>query len=156
LIELILTIILIGIIGFVGSVMILKGTEAYLSEGDRADLTDQGRLAIERMAREIRTVRRASDIAAPGGNPTSTLQFVDVNGTTITYSLSGTDLNRTVGGVPSPLAASVTTLQFNHYDKSGALTTTSANIWKIRIDLTVSLGSETQSFRIQLHPRNFT
>jgi hypothetical protein len=53
------------------------------------------------------------------------------------------------------LADGVTTLEFRHYDKAGAPTTTPVNIWQIQIDLTVTKGGETQVFRMRVYPRNF-
>jgi hypothetical protein len=33
---------------------------------------------------------------------------------------------------------------------------TAAQVWVIQLDLTFGTGSETQSFRVRVHPRNFT
>lgn len=160
LIELSIVIVLIGIIAGVGAMLILQGVNAYISQDVRADLTSQGRLAIERMAREIRTIRQASEmgtavIGTISGNPTSSLIFADLTGTSITYSLSGTTLNRTVGAGVFALAEGVAALEFRHYDTTGALTTTPASVWQVQIDLALTKKGESQSFKIRVHPRNF-
>jgi prepilin-type N-terminal cleavage/methylation domain-containing protein len=163
LVELIITIVLVGIIAGIAAILTLQGVSSYTVQDLRADLTNQGRLAIERMAREIRAIRQTGEIGTTkvgatwtiSGNPTSSLIFTDLTGTDIIYSLSGSMLNRTMGGVDAAMADGVTTLQFNHYDRTGALTTTPADVWQVQIDLTVTRGGESQDFRIRVHPRNF-
>lgn len=160
LIELIMVIVITSIIASVAAMLILEGAKSYQKEVSYSDIHNQGRLAIERMTREIRSGRQASEvgttvIGAITGNPTNSLIFTDVTGTTITYSLSGTTLNRTVSGTPSPLANNVTTLQFRHYDNAGNFTTVPANVWLIEIYLITSNAGESLPLRVRVHPRNF-
>lgn len=153
LMELILTIILIGAIGGVAGMIILEGTEASIDQEIRTDLSNQGRLAMERMVREIRAIRQAADIGPIAGNPAASFSFTDPTGLAVSYSLAGTVLNRGVGGMSFPLADNVALLEFRHFDRAGALTTDPAAVWRIQIDLGLSLGGEYQAFRIQVHPR---
>ncbi len=158
LIELVITIVLVGIIAGTAGMLLIKGTQAYIEEDQRSAATSQGRLGLERMARDIRTIPQASAIVGPITNPSSSLSFSDLTGTAITYARNGATnaLDRTEGaGLPVILADGVTTLEFRYYDKAGALTTTPANIWQIRIDLTVTKRAETQVFRMSVYPRNF-
>ena len=158
LIELVITIVLVGIIAGTAGMLLIKGTQAYIDEDRRAAATSQGRLGFERMAREIRSIPQATAIAVPGANPSSSLAFSDLTGLPITYArnVATSTLDRTEGaGLPVILADGVTTLEFRHYDKAGVLTTTPANIWQIQIDLTVIKGGETQVFRMRVYPRNF-
>ena len=158
LIELVITIVLVGIIAGTAGMLLIKGTQAYIEEDQRAAATSQGRLGLERMAREIRSIPQAGAIVGPIANPSSSLAFSDLTGLAITYARNGATgtLDRTEGaGLPVILADGVTTLEFRHYDKAGALTTRPANIWQIQIDLTVIKGGETQVFRMRAYPRNF-
>ena len=158
LIELVITIVLVGIIAGTTGMLLIKGTQAYIEEDQRAAATSQGRLALERMAREIRSIPQASAIVGPITNPSSSLSFSDLTGLSIVYARNGATgtLDRTEGtGLPVILADGVTTLEFRHFDRAGALTTTPANIWQIRIDLTVTKGGESQVFRMSVYPRNF-
>ena len=160
LIELIITIVIGGIISGMAALILMQGVKAYTDEQSRSDVHYQARSAMERMAREIRTARSASEIGTAvlgtiTGNPTNSFIFVDVSGTNITYSLGGTTLNRTVGGVPSALAQGVTTLQFQHYTSAGVLTTAPASVWLIEINLTDTQGTQTLQMLTRVHPRNF-
>src|SRR3990170_5276914 len=160
LVEIVITIVLIGIISGIAAMIILQGVRAYSDEQSRSDVHYQARLAVERMAREIRTARQQSEIGTAvlgtiTGNPTNSFIFTDITGTTITYSLTGTTLNRTVGGSPSPLAQSVTALEFQHYTSAIALTTTPACVWVVEINVTDTQGANSLQIRTRVHPRNF-
>lgn len=158
LIELVITIVLVGIIAGTAGMLLIKGTQAYIDEDRRSAATSQARLGLERMAREIRSIPQANAIGGPIANPSGSLAFSDMGGLAITYAYNGatSTLSRTEGaGPPMSLAEGVTTLEFRHYDKGGALTTTPANIWQVQIDLTVTKGGETQAFRVRVYPRNF-
>lgn len=158
LIELVITIVLVGIIAGTAGMLLIKGTQSYIEEDQRAAATTQALLGLERMVREIRMIPQASAIVGPITNPSSSLAFSDLTGLSIVYARNGgaNTLDRAQGaGSPMILADGVMTLEIRHFDKAGALTTTPANIWQIQIDLTVTKGGETQVCRIRVHPRNF-
>jgi prepilin-type N-terminal cleavage/methylation domain-containing protein len=160
LIEAIITIVIVGIISSIAAVIILKGMQASLKEQNLSSAHYQARLALERMARDIKTVRQKGEvgtvaIGAITGNPTNSLIFTDLTGTNITYALSVQTLNRTVGGVPSTLAVGVTTLEFRHYDIASALTTSALAVWTIDISMTDTQGVDSLPMRTRVHPRNF-
>lgn len=160
LIEAIITIVIVGILSSIAALIILEGVRANLKEENLSGLHYQARIAMERMAREIRMTNSQGNVgtAAIGtitGNPTNSLIFTDLTGMNITYSLSGQTLNRTVGGVPSTLATGVTTLQFRHYDIASALTTSALAVWTIDISLTDSQGADSLPMRTRVHPMNF-
>lgn len=155
LIELVLTIILVGIIAGMASVFLRQGLNAFVAEDARADITNQGRLAIERMAREMRMIRSRTAADLPGccTNPSTTFNFIDMSGSNITYSLTGNTITRNL----IPLAAGdVVTVDFRHYQQDGVtLAATAAQVWSIQVDLTVTKSGESQAYRVRVHPRNF-
>jgi prepilin-type N-terminal cleavage/methylation domain-containing protein len=158
--EIIIVIVIIGIISTIAAMIIMQGVRAYSDEQSRSDVHYQTRLAMERMAREIRMARQQSEIGTAvlgtiAGNPTNSFIFTDITGATITYSLTGTTLNRTVGGIPSLLAYDVTPLEFRHYNNVNALTTSAASVWYIDITMTSTQGVESLQMRTRVHPRNF-
>jgi prepilin-type N-terminal cleavage/methylation domain-containing protein len=160
LIEAIITIVIVGIISGIAAMIILEAMSAYSKETNLSGAHYQTRLAMERMSREIRTIRQPGEIgtAAIGiitGNPTNSLIFTDLAGATIRFWLNGQTLNRTVGGVDSPLAVGVTTLQFRHYDSTNALTTNAASVWTIEITMTDTQGTDSLQMLTRVHPRNF-
>jgi Tfp pilus assembly protein PilW len=137
--------IIAGVIGLVG----LQGTRSFVSADARSDLTNQGRLAIERMAREIRTVRSRADVTVM---TPAALSFVDTNGTAIAFASGGGVVTR--NGVPLA-AAPTATLTFTYFQPNGAVAASSATLWSIQVDLTFTKGQEQQAFRVRAHPRNF-
>src|SRR5574341_419666 len=150
LIEMILAIIIAGIIAGVVGLVGLQGTQSFVAADARSDLTNQGRLAIERMAREIRTIRSRADVTTMLG---PTLSFVDTTGTLITFTSGGGVVTR--NGTPLA-AATAATLSFTYLNPSGGVAGSAATLWSIQIDLTFTKGQEQQAFRVRVHPRNFT
>ena len=152
LIELIITIVLVGIISGIGAMFVMRGTQAYVAQDQRAAITDQGRLGIERMIREMRTIRSQTAADIPTWNAT-TFQFTDLTGTSITYSMAAGALTRN----GTPLAGNIAALTFSYLKRDGATAATAAsNIWVIQISVTLTRGGESQTFRTRVHPRVFT
>jgi prepilin-type N-terminal cleavage/methylation domain-containing protein len=141
LIELIFSIALLGILGAVGSSMIVDTfTTTRRVDADNAS-TGQARYAVERLAREIREVKFVVTggvgnycINAPATNPTNNLVFYKTSGTfsnttcatsaiTTTINLSGTNL--TLGysspAVTTTLSSNVSSFTLAYYDLAGNL-----------------------------------
>lgn len=148
LVELIITIVLIGIIAGVAAMLILQGVKGYSDEEIRSDLTNQARLAIERMAREIREARDCTDITsmAPG-----TFTFTGIDGVAVTFTTSGANLTRN----GTTLASDVSALDFAYLRRSGAPAGSAAQIWNVDVTLTVNRSGESHTHRIRVHPRGF-
>lgn len=170
LIELVLSIVLIGIIGIVVAEAFLYSTRSVLTGNVVREATQVNRLALDRMIREIRNVRNSRCVATATAN---TISFVDAASNTITYSWSGTagaPLTRTQNAVTNTMVGSVNSLTFTYYnnaDPPGTIPTptvcatpclptcAATNIWMINIDLTTQTGTETVRLRSQVHPRSF-
>ena len=157
LIELVMVIVLIGILSGFAAMIILQGIRSYSDEQSRVDVHYQARLAVERIAREARTIRSCADITGPA-NPSATLSFTDINGTLVTFSVN------VVTGVLSrgadTLATGVTSATpFRFLKKNGTDQTTSCvspdDIWFIEIDMSSTQGTESLQIRTRVHPRNF-
>lgn len=150
LIEIVMTIVLLSIISGIAAMIILQGVRSYAQESTRVDVHYQARLAMERMAREIRTATTVTATA-----PSSSLVFTDVTGTIITYSLSGTSLRRNA----DLLSSGVTSLLFSHYNNANVLTAVTASVWTIEVFVTDQQGAgaiaDTLQMRTRVHPRNF-
>ena len=73
--------------------MIYYTVRASLAQYDIGDLDTQGRIAISRMSREIRSAR-SNEAADLDISSNAQITFVNVSGDTVTYSLSGTNLMR--------------------------------------------------------------
>ncbi len=163
LIEAIITIVIVGIISGIAALIILEAMKASSKEQNLSDAHYQAKIAMERMAREIRLIRSQTvgdipTMAAAG------LVFCDVTGRAIEFQLSGTALNRRESATCSPpvwggwnalSSNGVNPLTFTYLDSAGAGGATAANLWFVEIDMTDTQGSESLQMRTRVHPRNF-
>jgi prepilin-type N-terminal cleavage/methylation domain-containing protein len=176
LIEMILSIVLIGIIGAVAANAFLFSTKSVLTGNLVREATQVNRLAMDRMVREIRNVgsNKCVQIAAP-----TDFKFVDGQNNAIEFSWAGagSPLMRNA----DTLVGNVSSLIFTYYNNANPpvdITTAPApgppvvcpsppaatpcaascavtDIWSINIDLTTQSGTETMRLRSQVHPRSF-
>lgn len=159
LIEIIITIVIVGILAGIAALIILQGTRSYTEGQVRSNVHYQARYAMERMAREVRLIRACGDIAGPA-NPAASLTFTDIDGNAVTFGAGGTDLLRNA----DILARGVTALQFRFFDQNGNLAalappctvpTAPTDIWTVEVSMTVAEGAETIQMGTRVHPRNF-
>jgi prepilin-type N-terminal cleavage/methylation domain-containing protein len=158
LIEIVITIVLVSILAGIAAMIILQGVRAYSDEQIRSDVHYQARLAMERMAREMRQVRSCGAPDLPGMvNPSASIIFTDINDATIPFSRTGTDLMRGA----DVLARNITALQFRFLDINGNESvncgTTPTDMWLIEISLTTTDTQTAQSLNMltRVYPRNF-
>jgi type II secretory pathway pseudopilin PulG len=120
----------------------------------RSDEATQGRLALDRMVREIRQIKDKSSVNVATSN---NLAFTDIEDASIEYSLSGSNLMRN----SDILASGVSNLQFTYYDvnnnqlSSPQVLPDETDIWRIIIDLSIQSGDQSITLRSQVYPRNF-
>src|SRR3990172_2756306 len=146
LIEIVVVCVLIGIIAAVIIPPLHQGVQSFAVTEARGDLTSQARQAATRMIRELRNIQKKADNTpniTTGANATS-ITFVDVLDNTITFSLSGSTLQRN----SNALVDQVSSLQFRYFNGSNAELTTlplSAtdrdNVRRIMVTLTLADGS---------------
>lgn len=111
----------------------MQGAQAYLIGSHRVEAQQNGRVALELMVRELRSATVVT--AIPGATD---LTFVDENGTTIRYSLSGAVINRTSAGIPTPLIGGVITFNMTYFSAFNGATntgTTTADNTQVRLVL---------------------
>lgn len=118
-----------------------QGLQAYLLGADRVETQQNARVALDLMTRELRSAASITTI------PSATdLTFVDQNGVTIRYYLSGSSpnftLNRTVAGTNTALIGGVQSLAVTYcsaFDPNASppctATTTAALVTVIKIAL---------------------
>ncbi|MBF0611547.1 MAG: prepilin-type N-terminal cleavage/methylation domain-containing protein [Magnetococcales bacterium] len=138
LIELVITIMLLAVIGGLGGSVVQVVYDSFSTANIRQELDSRGRYAMERMARELRGASRAS-ISSGSGN---SITFTDQSGTSVTFSKS--DTNNLMRG-SSVLTANVTTLNFTR--------TVGATV-SVKIDMTVTSGSQSTDLQVTVYPRN--
>lgn len=164
-IEMVLSIVIIGVISVIVTEVFVYSSRSVITGNATRDALQTGRLAIDRMAREIRNVRGNRCVSAAGS---TTFTFIDSDDATITYRQVGASLMRN-GNI---LLDRVSNLTFTYYDNmyppnpiaaptvcpapntcSPACTPT--DVWSINIDLTTQVGTETLRLRSSVHPLSF-
>lgn len=153
LIELIMVITIVGILTTVSSMYIKETIDLWRFLSFRSEAVAQGRLALLRMAREIRQIQNDASVRIA---ETSRFQFDDMSAAMITYELSGSNLLRN----SDILASGVSGLTFTYYDTSNQeiaspdVSPNPTNIYRIDISVTIESGGQTKALRTQVYPRN--
>ncbi len=159
LIEFIAVMVVVGVIAVIGGNIFRGAFMAYFGSKDLVQADAQVKVALERMARELKDIRSASATDLPTFTA-SAITFVDVNGNTIAYALSGTTLNRTLNaGAAQPLADNISSLAFSYLRRDGQTAEpaagTAANVYYITYRMTVAKTTASQSYRGTVKPRAF-
>ena len=143
-IELIISIVILGVLGVYTFSFLGDSMGAYVRVKDHKVLYDEARIAMRRMADEIRDANRTASITTTATSITFTKSHNP--SAQITYSLAGGFLNRVYNGT-YVLAGNVQ--GFNPTYDSGT------NI--VTLELVVSLsGRGTVRFRTKVYPRNIS
>ena len=122
-----------------------QGLSFYAIHAARIEAQQNGRLAVDRISRELRTATAITAIAA------SDLTFVDQNGVTTGYRLNATNLERTENGVTTILVGGVQSLTFGYSNTSGATTTDPTRVASIAIALATKAEDTTATSMWELH-----
>ena len=157
-------IVLAGIIFSFGGVLLGNVFSSYSLKRDVADADWQAKVALERMARELRAVRLATAADLDVASATQ-IRFVDTDGNGVCFYRNGAAnrLMRSADGPatacgttnPQALADNVTALTFTYWDNAGVTTAAVANVYYITMDMTIVEGSYSGRFRTNVRPRNF-
>ncbi len=160
LIEIVVTIVVIGILAMAAVPVIKSGVDAYQVTTTGLETLSKLRYATERMAREVREVRR---------NPTSPTNYDFTTMTASNLSFTKRDGNRvTLTAAPpnatlayqSPAASGLLTdqvasLAFRYYQIDGVTQTVSPNaVAFVEIDLTLADGGASVRSRTRVALRN--
>ncbi len=161
LVEIVITIVLVGILAGIAAMIILQGVRAYSDEQSRSDVHYQARLATERMVREIRLMRSRTAADIPTMS-VATLMYTDINGVQMGFRLNGgagaVERTENNGTTWQALAINITAPGgniFTYFDSAGAVTASQADLWFVQMEFTATQGSESVTMRTAVHPRNF-
>ena len=161
LVELITVMIVVGVIASMAASMLGKSIQSYLIGSEAAENAAQAELALERLTRDLRSIRSAS---SEDLTPAATqISFVEQSsGNTIGYNLSGTTIYRTVtpSGVPIALADNISALAFDYLTADGRAVLTSPSaavslIYYINVRFTVSSSNISIGFGTTVKPQAF-
>ncbi len=158
LIEVIIVITIVGIVSVIIGSMLLGVVKAWTFKFNRNDILCDGRLAMDRMTREIRTIKDSTSVTTASA---AQFRFTDTGNKDITYSLSSTNLNRTENGTANLLAENVSSLAFTYYDANGNTIATpivspsATNIRRVRINLTLTKNGQNVYLQSDASTKNF-
>jgi prepilin-type N-terminal cleavage/methylation domain-containing protein len=149
LLEMLIVVMILVLVGTIGSMIIYNGFRANIKERDLLNATWQSQIALQRMSDDIAEIgsRLKLNIAS-----SSQFTFTSISGDTITYAQSGGFLQRTFNGVVKNLADNVTGLSFGYYDANNVLTS-SANLVRC-IKITATISQSNTSIQTISCPRN--
>jgi prepilin-type N-terminal cleavage/methylation domain-containing protein len=148
LVELIVVIVVLGIVASMGAIVVRDGMLGYLRGREITSADWQGRLALERMTREL---RNAAAIAPANACGTSTFTFSDISSTLIVYTQNTTTLLRN----GQPLADNVTALRFYCLTSAVQPTATLSAVYYISVSMVVATTNTNATYRDTVKPRNF-
>jgi prepilin-type N-terminal cleavage/methylation domain-containing protein len=156
LIELIMTLVIVSVLAAMGSALLGSGLRNYFAGREIAQDAGDGTLAVERITRDLRTVRSATAADIPTMTATA-LTFVDADGNSVAYALTGGALTRSQnGGAAQPLAANVGSLAFTYLKSDGqSAAGTAAEVWYISVAFTVASQNASMQFRGTVKPPSF-
>jgi prepilin-type N-terminal cleavage/methylation domain-containing protein len=159
LVEIVMVIVIVAGVFAVGGLVMGRAFESYDLARTSTDTDWQGRVAFERMVRELREIRSvaATDLSFPGAFPSAQIRFIGANGTSGCFALSGGSLQR---GDDAPAAASCATnlrpladnvaaggLNFYYYASDGSEAVSVGLVRYITVTLAVSRGGVSETYR---------
>ena len=140
LIEIIIVIVILSIISAITIKFLVDGLRIYTMTVNQKTLFDEGKLALERMCRDIRDARTITTPASGGSGNTITVlrsntTAQDIADESITFRLNGTILEKVKSSVGYAIALNVSTFMVTR----GQAATNDEN--QITIELSLTSGS---------------
>jgi prepilin-type N-terminal cleavage/methylation domain-containing protein len=152
LIELIVVMVVLGIVASMGAIVVRDGMLGYLRGREITSADWQGRLALERITRELRDVASPnfSNIAGCG---TSTFTFSDSASTLISYTQNTNTLLR--NGQPLADNLALNGLRFYCLQSDVQATATLSAVYYISVSMVVATTNTNATYRTTVKPRSF-
>lgn len=155
LVELIVVIVVLGIVASMGAIVVRDGMLGYLRGREMTSADWQGRLALERIARELRDIAPSSggvDNITPASCGSSSFVFSDINAAPISYTQSANTLLRNA----QPLADDVGGLRFYCLQSDGqTYTTTPAAVYYVTVSMVIATTNTSATYRTTVKPGSF-
>jgi prepilin-type N-terminal cleavage/methylation domain-containing protein len=153
LIELILTIIIVGIIAGVSAQVLLRGIDAYSLIMNRKDALQHARIGMDRMVSELSMVRNTDLSSISDTN----ISFWDINGNLTNFRRRSQYNTYELYRGEDFLAGRLGLLDFDFYQSNGTSTSLPNSVRLINIELTIqSLGGYGSiATRTNVFPRSF-
>lgn len=150
LLEIVLVICVVGILAGMLAPLISATIDSWTYAAQRKDAVSEARVAMFRIAREIRQIKDSSSITTASSD---TFEFQDVNNVTIRFEQIGTDLKRNSSVLAANLKVSGG-LSFAYLDGNGNTTANLIDIRTVIITITLENASGALSLQDAVCPRN--
>ncbi len=153
LIEIILTIMVVGVIAGVSAKVLMDGIDTYSLVTSRRDAVEHARVGMDRMVSELLLVD-SNDITLASGTKVS---FTDANNSSTNFQRKTVQNTWELYRGDDFLAGIVGLLDFDYYRDNGNSTSWPWLVRRINIELTVQTlgGYGTIPLRTEVFPRNF-
>lgn len=141
LIEAIMMLALLSVISFSLGNFIVSSINLWVFLSARQDTTKSAQLAMNRMVSELK------DISSGGltYSVSREITFTDIDGNTIDFRQTGTNLIRKLNGTDNTLATNLGSpegLNIQYLDSNRTATAVDANVRSIRVTLTIMAGNQ--------------
>ena len=146
-IELIIVIAILAVLTAITLPILSTGFNSYVAQRNLSDANWQGKLALSRMTRDIRSLPSTGNISTASSTQ---FTFTDLNNASVSYTLSGTNLQRNALTLANGIAA----ITFGYYDNAGASTGTIANIRYVSVELNITQGNTNTTLETVINLRN--
>lgn len=127
---------MVGLVFSATLTVFAQGQRAYLQGAARVESQQNGRIALARMAREIRQAGSGAGLPPIAVAEPSRIVLQHDSGKTVTWQLSANVLRRNAGAGAQPIINGVRALVFSYLDVDGRATTTPAAVRAVVITLT--------------------
>lgn len=166
LIELMMSIVLMGIVASTIGFIIYQGARSFQVLDTRNDLVSKGTLATERISRELRLVRCATagaSCAAQASDITSMtateIRFVNGVHAGRGFRLDAGAIKLRQGSTAvdpeDVLTDSASSFTIDYKKKDGSAALVPADVWVVDVGFTLASGADSVDFKTSIHPRSF-
>ena len=136
--DLLAALAVVGLVFSATLTVFVQGQGAYVRGAARVESQQTARIALARMAREIRQAGSGAGVAPIAVAEPSRIVIQHDSGKTVTWQLSAGVLRRNAGAGAQPIVNGVRALVFTYLDADGRSTTTPADARAVVITLTTA------------------
>lgn len=166
LIELMMSIVLMGIVASTIGFIIYQGARSFQVLDTRSDMVSKGTLATERISRELRLIRctTAGSSCAPQSSDITSMTATEIRFVNTVNAGRGFRLDAgaiklrqgsTAADPEDILADSAGSFAIDYKKKDGSAAVAPAEVWVIDVAFTLSSGSDSVDFKTSIYPRSF-
>jgi prepilin-type N-terminal cleavage/methylation domain-containing protein len=162
LIEIVIALLVTGIVILAITPFLRVNLMSYVTVKTGKNRMETARIGFNRMISEMRRIQGPLNIRFENA---TTMQFdamfsrngvIETKTITYTFDPAANEVTRAENPQgPSTLVNNVSAFQIEYLDKAGNPMTTEADIWRLRVSMTVGTGTDAAEFIQEIHPKIF-